>query len=51
MASADNQGYFTHAVAGLLKLMTTPSAALAESSLLCLGVNFPALGCEACRND
>ena len=51
MASADNQGYVKHAMAGLLALLMTPSAARAESKFLSVSVNFPAFGCEACRSD
>lgn len=36
MASADNSGYVKHTMVGLLALLTTPSAALAESKFLSL---------------
>lgn len=36
MASADNQGYVKHAMAGLLALTVAPSTALAERKFLSL---------------
>ena len=51
MARADKQDYVEHAMAGLLALLKTPSATLAESKFLSLCLNFPAFGREACRSD